>query len=153
MTPEQQKRILIVDDDPNVRELLGSVLRRRSLVVDEAADGAQALDLARENQYAVVLLDLIMPVLDGFAVLEQFSGPAMTWTPVVLVMTGADRSIVAQLDAQRIHGVVRKPFDAEELAQLVVACAEIKSRNPFGAMAIATMIAGGPLLALLNGLP
>jgi len=45
---------------------------------------------------------------------------------------------------------VRKPFDPEELAALVVACAEIRSRNSFGTMAIATVIAGSPLLALLN---
>ncbi len=71
--------------------------------------------------------------------------------PVVLVVTGADRRALAQLDAQRIHGIVRKPFDSEELASLVVACAEIRSRLNLGTMAIATMIAGSPFLAWLNG--
>ena len=146
--PAQQRRDLLVNDDATIRALLGSVLRRRDLEVDEAADGAEALDLLRQNSYAVVLLDLLMPNVDGFAVLDEF-GSAIS-TPVVLVITGADRSLIKQLDPQRIHGVVRKPFDSEDLADVVVACAEIRSRRPFEAMAISAMIAGGPFLAWLN---
>jgi len=142
------KRILIVDDDAVTRQLIGAVLRRRDLVVDEALDGQQALDLLKENSYSVVLLDLLMPNIDGFGVIENLDTAIST--PVVLVITGAERSLVRQLDPQRIHGVVNKPFDPEELASLVVACAEIKSRSPFEAMAISAMIAGGPFLAWLN---
>jgi CheY-like chemotaxis protein len=142
------KRVLVVDDDASIRELLTSVLGRRDLIVDEAADGAEALDLLRQNTYSVVLLDLLMPNVDGFGVLDEI-GSAIS-TPVVLVITGADRAMVKELDPQRIHGVVRKPFDAEDLANLVVACAEIKSRGAFETMAISAMIAGGPLLAWLN---
>ena len=68
------------------------------------------------------------------------------------VVTGADRRALSQLVSQRIHGIVRKPFDPEELASLVVACAEIRSRLNLGTMAIATMIAGSPFLAWLNRL-
>jgi CheY-like chemotaxis protein len=142
------KRVLIVDDDASIRALLGSVLRRRDLIVDEAHDGVEALNLLKENSYSVVLLDLLMPKLDGFGVIKDI-GSAIS-TPVVLVITGADRALIRQLDPQKIHGVVNKPFDAEDLATLVVACAEIKSRSPFEAMAISAMIAGGPFLALLN---
>jgi CheY-like chemotaxis protein len=142
------KRVLVVDDDATIREILLSALSRRDLIVDQAADGSEALDLLRQNSYSVVLLDLLMPNIDGFGVLGEI-GSAIS-TPVVLVITGADRSLLTQLDAQRIHGVVRKPFDPEDIATLVVACAEIKSRGTFEAMAISAMIAGGPLLAWLN---
>jgi CheY-like chemotaxis protein len=142
------KRVLIVDDDASIRALLGSVLRRRDLIVDEAHDGVEALNLLKENSYSVVLLDLLMPKLDGFGVIKDI-GSAIS-TPVVLVITGADRALIRQLDPQKIHGVVNKPFDAEDLATLVVACAEIKSRSPFEAMAISAMIAGGPFLAWLS---
>jgi CheY-like chemotaxis protein len=142
------KRVLIADDDANIRELLGSVFRTRDLIVDQAADGQEALELIKENTYAVVLLDLLMPNVDGFAVLNALgSGLPM---PVVLVITAADRTLLTQLDPQKIHGVVRKPFDTEDLADIVVACAEFKSRGGFEAMAISAMIAGGPLLAWLN---
>jgi len=147
---EQHKRVLVVDDDASIRELLGSVLRGHSMIVDEAADGAEALELIRGNRYAVILLDLLMPVVDGFAVLEKLDATGDGSQPVVLVISGADRRTLDQLDSQRIHGVVRKPFDAEELAMLVVACSEVRGRANLGTMAIATMLAGGPILALLN---
>ena len=148
-----QKRILVVDDDAEIRNLLAAVLQRHGLAVDIAADGAAAADLLRESPYAVVLVDLMMPRVDGFQLLDLINGREVMSPPVVLVVTAADRSTIERLDAQRIHGIVRKPFDPEEIARLVVACAEIKSRSPFGPMAIATMIAGGPFLALLNRLP
>ena len=146
--PVSSKRVLIVDDDAMIRELLESVLRRRDLIVDVASDGREALALLKENSYAVVLLDLLMPNVDGFGVIENL-GSAIS-SPVVLVVTGADRTLMRKLDPQKIHGVVNKPFDSEDLANLVVACAEIKSRSPFEAMAISAMIAGGPFLAWLK---
>jgi CheY-like chemotaxis protein len=141
----------VVDDDATIRELLASVLGREALTVDLAADGQEALNLLRKNTYSVVLLDLVMPVLDGFAVLDRLPDGDKP-LPVVLVVTGADRRALSQLDSQRIHGIVRKPFDPDELASLVVACAEIRSRLNLGTMAIATMIAGSPFLAWLNRL-
>lgn len=148
----EPKRILVVDDDPGVRGLLASVLTHRGLVVDAAEGGAEALTFLGEHHYAVIILDLLMPVTDGFAVLRGMDGFEFQAPPVVLVVTGAEREVVEQLDSQRIHGIVRKPFDPDELASLVVACAEIKSRSAYGTMAIATMIAGSPILALLNRL-
>ncbi|HEX6177688.1 MAG TPA: response regulator, partial [Thermoanaerobaculia bacterium] len=122
-----QKRILIVEDDGEVRAMIGSALRQRGLTVDEAPGGQEAIDLVRENRYAVILLDLLMPHPDGFAVLDELDSPQSL--PVVLVVIGADRSVIDQLDSQRIHGVVRKPFDPDDLAALVVACSEIRARG------------------------
>jgi CheY-like chemotaxis protein len=147
---EQQKRILVVDDDPRVRELLVWVLERHSLAVDQASDGREALALVAEHQYAVIVLDLLMPVLDGFGVLAALAEREVSSPPVVLVLTAADGGDILRLDARRVHGIVKKPFDPEELATIIVACAEIRNRNAFGTMAIATVLAGGPLLALLN---
>ena len=148
---EQHKRVLVVDDDPQVRQLLETVLRARSLQVDLAADGAEALALIAEHPYSVILLDLVMPNVDGFAVLQSLAANTSVM-PVVLVITGGDRRLIDRLDAQNIHGIIRKPFDAEDLAGLVQACAEVRERSSYGAMAIATMIAGSPFLALLNRL-
>ena len=129
--------------------MLVAALRERPVVVHEASDGQQALQLIRENTYAVVLLDLLMPGVDGFAVLEAL-GRDETQPPIVLVVTGADRSTVARLDPNRIHGVIRKPFDPQEIASVVAACTEIRSRSAFETMALATVISSAPLIALLK---
>ena len=129
--------------------MLVAALRQRSLIIDEAEDGARALELLRENSYSVVLLDLLMPNVDGFAVLSALD-ESSAFAPVVMVVTGADRSVVEQLDSRRIHGIVRKPFDPQEIAGIVAACADIRERSAFETMAIATMMSGVPLIGLLK---
>jgi len=148
MTSEQQRRVLVVDDNPSVRQLLVTALRQKPLVIDEAADGREALDLLREHTYAVVLLDILLPQVDGFGVLDAIESSGAP-APVVLVVSGADRSVLDRLDSRRIHGIVRKPFDSLEVADVVAACAEIRGKNAFETMAL-TMIGSAPLIALLK---
>jgi len=146
MTAEQQKRVLVVDDDAGIRKLLCAVLSGRGLSVDEAGDGQAALDLIETQQYGVIVLDLVMPVLDGFAVVETLA--KLKPRPVVLVISGAEPGVIEQLDPAAVHGIVRKPFDAEELANVVAACAEIRVRMSLETMAVA-LVAGGALISLL----
>lgn len=129
--------------------MLSRALRQKYLTIDEAEDGRKAIELLRENAYSVVLLDILMPGTNGFAVLDHLDGPAVE-PPVVLVITGADRSVLEPLDARRIHGIVRKPFDPQEVASIVAACADIRGRSAFETMALATMMSGAPLIALLK---
>ena len=143
MASEHYRRVLIVDDDADIRNLLHTALRLKSLNVDTAVDGQQAIDLLRQHSYGVVLLDLFMPVVDGFAVLDAIEKEANP--PVVLVITGADRGTIEKLDARRIHGVVKKPFDIEELSSVVAACADVRGMRGLETMAIAI-----PILALLS---
>ena len=146
---EQQRRVLIVDDDPDIRDILTTALREKNLATDEAMDGAQALALLRENRYAVVLLDLQMPGIDGFGVLEAID-PSEADAPVVLVVSGAGRSVIDRVNSAKIHGVVKKPFDPFEIADVVAACAGSKGRSSFETMAYATLIGSAPLIALLK---
>jgi two-component system response regulator AtoC len=125
MASEHHRRVLIVDDDADIRQLLITAFRMKKLEVDAATNGQEAMDLLRAQSYCVVLLDLFMPIMDGFAVLEQIHEDAMQ--PVVLVVTGADRKTIEKVDARRIHGIVKKPFDVEELASVVAACAEART--------------------------
>src|SRR4051812_15134885 len=111
MISEHHRRVLIVDDDADIRELLITAFRMKQLNVDVATDGQEAIDLLRQHSYGVVILDLFMPVTDGFAVLDMIQHDALE--PVVLVVTGADRNTIEKLDARRIHGIVKKPFDIE----------------------------------------
>ncbi len=148
MTTDPHRRVLVIDDEASVRRMLGTALRQRSLHVDEAGDGSQAIALLGENRYAVVLLDLLMPNVDGFGVLDAIADGAHP--PIVLVVSGADRRVIDQLDSRKIHGIIRKPFDPVEIADIVAACTEIRGRSAFETMAYATVIAGAPLIALLK---
>ncbi|MBV8519949.1 MAG: response regulator [Acidobacteria bacterium] len=147
MTNEQHRRVLVVDDDSTVRGILVTALRQRGLVVDQAEDGREAIDLVREHSYSVVLLDLLMPVTDGFEVLKTLHGDHGLAAPVVLVVTGADRMMIEQLDSKLIHGIVKKPFDPQEVSAVVAACADLRGRGAFETMALATMLSGAPLFA------
>ncbi len=138
-------RVLIVDDDAEIRGLLRSTLAQEGIEADTAENGLDALELLNANRYAVMLMDLMMPAMNGFQLLEAVRKDS----PVVLVVTGADQSMVNELDARLVHGIIRKPFDPRDVATLVRACVEIRGRGPLGAMAIASMIAGGPLIAML----
>ena len=114
-----EKRILVVDDDDAIRALLFTVLRRRGFRVDTARHGAEAVERFGKCRYAVVLLDLMMPRLSGYDVLDQLA--AMTdRRPVVIVLTAGSEP--RSLDPQIVAGTIRKPFDIELLVQTVTAC-------------------------------
>lgn len=87
---DESSRILFVDDDPILREFAQVNLASPSTVVDVASDGRQALEILLAQSYDLVLLDLEMPVLDGFATLEQIRAhPALSDTAVI-VQTGRE---------------------------------------------------------------
>jgi CheY-like chemotaxis protein len=148
MTIEQQ-RVLVVDDDAEVRRILVNALRQKSLIIDEAANGREAIELLREHAYCVVLLDILMPDVNGFGVLAAIDEESLN-APVVLVISGAERNVLDRLDAKRIHGIVRKPFDPREVAAVVAACADIRGNRAFETMALATVMTGAQLIALLK---
>jgi DNA-binding response OmpR family regulator len=111
------KRILIVDDDPDIVESLAMILEERYLVAS-AYDGAQALDRVRSDAFDVIVLDLMMPILDGqgFALEMKKEGIA---TPIIVVSAGSDLG----QRAREIGAVsyVAKPFDLDRLEAMIAA--------------------------------
>jgi DNA-binding response OmpR family regulator len=146
MFSDQHRRVLVTDADHELRDRFAALLRHKGLIVDEAADSRAAIDLVRGNAYAVMLLDMDA---DGLGVLDALD-PAAADPPVVLVVSGPERVSIRQFDARRIHGIVKKPFDLEEVASVVAACAEVRGRSAFETMVYATMMSGAPLIALLE---
>ena len=93
--------VLVIDDDQQIRDRLRTALERDGWSVCEAADGQQGLDRAATDQPAIVLLDLHMPVMDGFTFLTEFrKRPGSADTPVV-VLTAGDLSLA---DRKRLRG-------------------------------------------------
>jgi CheY-like chemotaxis protein len=113
-------RILIVDDDDAIRALLMTVLRRRGLHADAARNGIEALEKLGVHHYEVMLLDLMMPQMNGYDVLTHLAAQPAARRPLVLVLTAGLEP--RPLDTQIVIGMLHKPFDVELLVDTVVGC-------------------------------
>jgi two-component system OmpR family response regulator len=109
------ERLLVVDDEPTVRELLSATLRFAGFVVASAATGAEAVDAARRERPDLVLLDVMLPDFDGFQVVRRLRELARPSIPV-LFLTARD-SPKDKVTGLTLGGddYVTKPFDLEEL--------------------------------------
>ncbi|GAX91833.1 response regulator transcription factor [Effusibacillus lacus] len=112
-------RILVVDDEERIRKLVRMYLERNAFEVEEAEDGNQALEMALENQYDLIVLDLMLPGMDGRKVCEEIR--KQSDVPVIMLTAAGDES-------SRIHGFelgaddyVVKPFSPRELVMRVKA--------------------------------
>jgi CheY-like chemotaxis protein len=113
-------RILLVDDERAIRTICRVNLESDGMAVVEAADGVEALELVRAERPSLVLLDVMMPHLDGWAAAEQLQqDPETREVPVVFLSARAARE--DRLRAQELGavGYVVKPFDPVQLAQIV----------------------------------
>ena len=112
---DDRKRVLIVDDDDAIRTMVERVLRRERYEVDSARDGFEAIEKLSQNDYGAILLDLMMPRVDGLGVLQFLEQNRPELKPAVIVMTA---NIVAVTDAARegkVSRVLAKPFDLRDL--------------------------------------
>ncbi len=78
-------RVLIVDDNEDVRRILSLRLQHAGFDVGDAADGAEGLEAVRHSSWDLVLLDLVMPRMDGFRFLQELSATAAVHPPIVVV--------------------------------------------------------------------
>jgi len=116
-------RILIVEDDDPIRALLVTAMRRRGpVVIDTARDGVDAVDQLAVNEYAVVIVDLMMPRMNGYELIEHIGAMELAGRPVLFVMTAFDIHS-PDLNCRLVHGIIRKPFDLDTVVDLIVDCA------------------------------
>jgi CheY-like chemotaxis protein len=107
-------RVLVADDDPAIRMLVARVLVRQGYEVATATDGADAIVQLDANRFDLLVLDLMMPRVDGIGVISHLQARGAT-TPPILVMTAAAPDILRRLPKERIAKVITKPFDLDEL--------------------------------------
>lgn len=115
-------RVLVADDDPSIRQLLCRIVQREQFEVDCVADGAEAIARLGQNAYAVILLDLMMPRVNGFDVIEHLKTHPPATKPVVLVISAYADQRVREVDASIVAGVLRKPFEIADLGGIVRLC-------------------------------
>jgi|AntDeeMetagen285_2_1112576.scaffolds.fasta_scaffold00451_10 two-component system sensor histidine kinase EvgS len=112
----REARVLIVDDNPVNRQLVRDVLEPEGLLVDEAEDGAKALQLARDWHPDLVLMDIRMPVMDGFEALAVFmEDPDLARIPLVALTASVMTTEAARIREAGFHGYLRKPVSRQDL--------------------------------------
>jgi DNA-binding response OmpR family regulator len=121
-------RLLVIDDDVAIQRLLGVVFRRHSFVVEHAFDGQAGLRELRTSVPDAVLLDLMMPGLNGFEVVRELKRIAPELLARTIVLTAASESTLRNFDdANAIRRLIRKPFDLSELVREVLSCSLLET--------------------------
>jgi two-component system, chemotaxis family, chemotaxis protein CheY len=106
------KRVLVVDDDPDIRELLFTALEDEGFEVVPAGNGREALTIIQSFRPDVIVLDLMMPVMDGW----QFANELRARDEEIpLVLLSAARDLKTHAKALAAADIIEKPFDLAEL--------------------------------------
>lgn len=116
---EQNSRILVVDDEERIRRLVRMYLERSGFQVDEAADGRQALEMALGGSYSLIVLDLMLPGMDGRDVCAQVR--QYYQTPIIMLTAAGDEMNRIQGFELGADDYVVKPFSPRELVMRVKA--------------------------------
>jgi DNA-binding response OmpR family regulator len=120
------ERVLVVDDEPAIRALVAKIVERAGLTVDTAADGAAAIEQLEQTAYSVVVVDLMMPNVDGYGLIEYVKNREGE-KPAIIVVSAGESAALRQLDGSMVHSIVRKPFDIDVLGELINAAAKARS--------------------------
>jgi DNA-binding response OmpR family regulator len=119
----QPPRVLVADDEDAIRTLVARVLRRAGFDPVEARDGLHAIEELDSSGFDAVILDLMMPRIDGFGVIDHLIETHPRMMEKTIVMTAFPKAAARE----RLHhlcAIVSKPFDVEELIALVRGCAQ-----------------------------
>jgi CheY-like chemotaxis protein len=112
------KTILVVDDDPAIRDVVADLLEMSDYKVTTASNGAEALDQIRLEQPAAVLLDLMMPVMDGWEFLRRCRcGPPCAGVPVAIMSAAHDAASAAS--TLGVQAYLAKPFEIDAVLDVV----------------------------------
>ena len=118
-------RVLLIEDDPGIQMLLQRFLIRQGCTVVIVSDGEAALRTVKSETWDVVLLDLMMPKLNGFELIDQLRQFAPTILSRTIVLTAASEAALRGFDFEQVFKLIRKPFDLSDLAQSMTSCAAV----------------------------
>jgi CheY-like chemotaxis protein len=117
-----ERRALVVDDDPGIRVLVTRILTRNGFIVETARDGAEAIEMVLQHDYKVITLDLMMPRIDGFAVVKYLTEHRPELLANLIVVTAFGSKALEKIPpAVRF---IEKPFDLNALLAEATACAD-----------------------------
>jgi two-component system OmpR family response regulator len=136
----ERPKVLVIDDEPGVRELISEALSLSEITAVQAADGLEALSFLRRERFDLLILDINMPKLDGLALLEKLRSEGML-VPVLMLSARADKADINQGLRTGADDYLTKPFSIEELVLRVKAI----MRRSKGEVAEVKVLTCGPI--------
>ncbi len=119
--PSENKRVVCIEDEPEMIDLVRLILSRKGFDVIGANGGIEGLEVVREEEPDLILLDLMMPDMDGWEVYQQIKADAKLRSIPVVVVTAKAQSIdkVLGLHIAKVDDYITKPFGPQELLDSV----------------------------------
>ena len=119
--PSENKRVVCIEDEPEMIDLVRLILSRKGFEVIGANGGIEGLEVVREEEPDLILLDLMMPDMDGWEVYQQIKADAKLRNIPVVVVTAKAQSIdkVLGLHIAKVDDYITKPFGPQELLDSV----------------------------------
>lgn len=117
-----RKRALVVDDDDPIRTMLAKVVERQDLEVDTARDGEEAISRIDEDGYAVIVLDLMMPRVDGYGVLRHMQQHHPEKLACTIIASAVPEPEILKRFGAPVYRIHAKPFDMARLIADIREC-------------------------------
>lgn len=126
---EENAKVLVVDDEDRIRHLIKLYLEREDFIIEEADNGKDALEMALENDYNVILLDIMMPGMDGIEVCQELRKEKQT--PVIMLTAKGEEANRVQGFEVGTDDYIVKPFSPREVVLRVKAILRRSSQSSF----------------------
>jgi DNA-binding response OmpR family regulator len=117
-----RKRALVVDDDDPIRTMLAKVVERQDLEVDTARDGEEAIAMIDEDGYSIIVLDLMMPRVDGYGVLKYMQQHHPDKLACTIIASAVPESEILKRFTLPVYKIHAKPFDMAKLIADIREC-------------------------------
>jgi CheY-like chemotaxis protein len=121
-----QGRVLIVEDDASIRDLLKTILSRDGYGIDIATDGNEAIAALEENSFDAILLDLMMPRTNGYEVIHHVTSKKLG-IPIVIATAAVKQIDNSRIDRTVVVAVIKKPFDIAEVRDAVADAVKLRT--------------------------
>jgi len=118
----EKKRALVIDDDDPIRAMLAKVVERQNIEVDTARDGVEAIQRLDANNYSVILLDLMMPRIDGYGVLKHINANQPEKLACTIIASAVPENEILKRFHYPVFRIHSKPFDLGKLIEDIREC-------------------------------
>lgn len=128
MTEDRKFTVLVVEDEAAIRRLVKMVLEREGYQVETASDGVEAVLKLGLAEYDAIILDLMMPNLDGFAFMKTMSEHDPQRMERIIVTSAASPGVIKERMKGQPFALLPKPFDLGDLVNAVRTCVESRAQ-------------------------